>query len=743
MAIGFRPQVKMNFEPDGQNTREILLLAQEAATQLGWQTGYITPTEAVFYTPISFWSWEEKITVKATEQDGKVCLSSACTYMQLMDWGKNKANLKRLLASMQRLKHTHSVGKVAAQASEPYTKEEKNAIDVHIRKYFGRMEAILHSTESENDGPDILLIAPTSRYDYYTLITRGAGSRKMNMPDKSLPDRCEFCLYLPSDWNPESRHPEDRWPVEWLAKCAQLPGKEGIWLTCGHTVSDGCPLHAGTGMDTWMLTAPEERDEAATECVLPTGNKVAFYELVPLYHEEAEYKQTYGLSALLDKIKKVGYVINTHRKNTCYGFNPFQSEENQGIRLEDGTRTTLRSILTPGKDNIATPILTYINIAIFLLMSVSGVGIFLPDGFSLLKWGADFGPLTLTGEWWRTLTCNFIHIGLIHLLMNMYALLYIGAYLEPLIGTGRLWTAYLLTGLCSAGASLAAHPETLSAGASGAIFGLYGIFLIYLLFHRIEKHQRKSLLCSIGLFVAYNLLNGFTHSGIDNAAHIGGLASGALLGLGYVQADRLRKKRRSTARIAEGILLTAFLFLFIELTRKIPEDYLEVKAMWESGELEKYVNEETSISSDTESEWMEYTRKELGFSCSYPAYWYAQEGEKAEEGQLLLLSNGNNTINISYDKFESEEELERIEELIALSVPGCPPETIPINGKDFKRITTRKDYPVAGGGSLNVKQTLAYWLDRDSLKGFVIVMMIPNKELEEDAESILQSIRIE
>lgn len=742
MAIGFKPQVRTEFEADGQTNREILLSAQEAASELGWRIGYVTPTEAVFYTSVSFWSWEEKVTVKATEQEGKVRLTSTCTHMQLMDWGKNKANLKKLVSQMQRSKHTHRSGK-PGQQSEPYTTEEKSAIDAHIRKYFGRMDAIIHAHEGTNNGPDIILIAPTSRDDYYTLLTRGAGSRKMTVPDKTLPDRCEFCLCLPPDWNPESPNAEDRWPMAWLEKCALLPTEEGVWLTCGHTVSEGTPLHTGTEMDTWILTAPEERDEAAAECTLPGGDKVAFYELVPLYREEAEYKQAYGLTALLDKMKKTGHICHTHRPNTCAGFNPFPQEENPGIRLEDETQITLRSILTPRKGNLATPILTYINIAVFLLMAVSGVGIFLPEGLSLLKWGADFGPLTLTGEWWRALTCNFIHIGIIHLLMNMYAMLYIGAYLEPLVRTSRLFVAYLLTGLCSAGVSLAAHPETLSAGASGAIFGLYGIFLAYLLFHRIEKHQRKSLLWSIGLFVVYNLLNGFTHSGIDNAAHIGGLVSGFLLGLGYVQADQLQDRGKSVARAAEGLLLAAFVGLFMVLVRKAPADYRDIKALWDSGELEQYVTDEPTTIESTEGEWTEYTRKEPGFSCSYPTYWHAQEGENNGEGQLLLLVNGYNTVNISYARFESEKELEELDEVIPLSVPECPPETLRIGGKEFKRLTTRRDYPVAGVGTLNMKQTVAYRMDRDSLEGFIVVMMISDKELEKDAELILQSIRIE
>ena len=165
------------------------------------------------------------------------------------------------------------------------------------------------------------------------------------------------------------------------------------------------------------------------------------------------------------------------------------------MSMDEKANASLRSLLTIRKGNIATPLLTYINVALFVIMAICGVSLIAPTGISIIKWGADFGPLTLTGDWWRTVTCNFIHIGVIHILMNMYALLYIGVFLEQLIGGRRLISAYLLTGLFSALASLTIHPEIISAGASGSIFGLYGIFLSYLIFHhKIEKGQRKSLL---------------------------------------------------------------------------------------------------------------------------------------------------------------------------------------------------------------------------------------------------------
>lgn len=137
----------------------------------------------------------------------------------------------------------------------------------------------------------------------------------------------------------------------------------------------------------------------------------------------------------------------------------------------------------------------------------------------------------------------------------MYALLCIGLFLEPLAGRWRIFATYLLTGLCSATASLVIHPEAISAGASGAIFGLYGVSLVYLLSHRVEREQRRTLLISIGIFILYNLLNGFTRQGIDNAAHIGGLASGCLLGAFYLLADKLAKskqQKRLYPRIGEA-----------------------------------------------------------------------------------------------------------------------------------------------------------------------------------------------
>ena len=194
--------------------------------------------------------------------------------------------------------------------------------------------------------------------------------------------------------------------------------------------------------------------------------------------------------------------------------------------------TNFLSIFIPKKGNFITAILVDLNIAVFILMAISGVNVLLPDNYSLLKWGANFRPVTLQGEWWRLVSNCFLHIGIVHLLMNMYALLYVGILLEPILGKLRFTVAYLLTGIVASINSLYWHDLTISAGASGAIFGMYGVFLAMLTTNLIEKSARGPLLTSIAIFVGYNLLNGMK-GGIDNAAHIGGLISGIIIGYSF------------------------------------------------------------------------------------------------------------------------------------------------------------------------------------------------------------------
>ncbi|MHB1278750.1 MAG: rhomboid family intramembrane serine protease [Bacteroidia bacterium] len=220
--------------------------------------------------------------------------------------------------------------------------------------------------------------------------------------------------------------------------------------------------------------------------------------------------------------------------------------------------TSIFAIFKPIEGYFITPIIINLNIALFILMTISGVNIMLPDNESLINWGANFRPVTLEGGWWRLITSCFLHIGILHLLLNMYALLYIGLLLEPHLGKIRFATAYLLTGIVASMTSLYWHDLTISAGASGAIFGMYGVFLAMLTTNLIEKSARNALVTSIAIFVGYNLVNGLK-GGIDNAAHIGGLISGIVIG--YALIPSLKKPADTKLAYSTLGLLAAFVLV--------------------------------------------------------------------------------------------------------------------------------------------------------------------------------------
>lgn len=246
------------------------------------------------------------------------------------------------------------------------------------------------------------------------------------------------------------------------------------------------------------------------------------------------------------------------------------SAEDEGDLLSSNPSGEHLSLLWPGKGYFVTPVLIYINLFIFILMIATGVGMITPGGEDLIRWGANYRPLTLNGQWWRLLSCCFIHIGLLHLVMNMYALMFIGLLLEPYMGKVKFMTAYLLTGIAASTVSLAWHDLTISAGASGAIFGLYGVFLALLTTNHIEKSTRKALLGSILVFVAYNLGNGMK-DGIDNAAHLGGLVSGLAIGYAFYpslkQPENKRLQHLSITVVTVLVILGSFL-----VYRKLPND---------------------------------------------------------------------------------------------------------------------------------------------------------------------------
>ena len=209
-----------------------------------------------------------------------------------------------------------------------------------------------------------------------------------------------------------------------------------------------------------------------------------------------------------------------------------------------------------------TLIIVGLCVLVYLAMVFTGASPFNPTREQLLRWGANWGPLSLGSQPWRILTSNYVHVGIIHLGFNMWCLWNLGQLAERILGRLNFVVLYTFCGLAGSLASLWWHPIVVGAGASGAIFGLAGasIAAFYLGHLPIPKAAMQGTMRSLLTFVGYNLLFGLT-PGIDNSAHIGGLVAGLVMG-GALSKHILvpPEIRRTWARLT-WIAMAAALFL--------------------------------------------------------------------------------------------------------------------------------------------------------------------------------------
>ena len=203
----------------------------------------------------------------------------------------------------------------------------------------------------------------------------------------------------------------------------------------------------------------------------------------------------------------------------------------------------------PASPLSVTVALIGLNLSLFLLMRLTGADLLQHTSEQIVRWGGNYGPLTIGGQWWRLITAMFVHIGLMHLLVNMWCLYHLGTLAEQIYGGPSVLSLYLLTGVAGGIASLTRNPSTLSVGASGAVFGVAGALISALCLGNLPVPPRelKVLLVSLIAFTGYNLTFGFIRGGMDNGAHVGGmvcgLVIGAFLSLTAATQSALRRKR--------------------------------------------------------------------------------------------------------------------------------------------------------------------------------------------------------
>lgn len=229
-----------------------------------------------------------------------------------------------------------------------------------------------------------------------------------------------------------------------------------------------------------------------------------------------------------------------------------------------------------------TALLIAVNVGLFGWQILSGVNITDPSPTDAIAWGADFTPLTFLGQSERLFSSMFFHFGLIHLMLNMWALYIFGSVAEQLLGRSYYIGLYFLAGLMGSllssylsiqnGYQLLKHFDPallphISAGASGAVMGLGAALTMISLLPPLPQQRfwldKKSLL----MVMAINLIFGFTVSGINNAAHIGGMIMGALLASAWFLGEKIHK--RALVQIIALIVATLFIAIFYEYCKAL------------------------------------------------------------------------------------------------------------------------------------------------------------------------------
>ena len=208
---------------------------------------------------------------------------------------------------------------------EGYTEEEMNAVEEHIEQYFGKFENVFHELDSPDIHVDICVVPPSEERDYYTLVTMGMGAHRMNVPEELAEyklERAELAIALPGNWklkHEDLKNERWYWPIRLLKTLARLPIASDTWLGFGHTMDNEDDFAKDTKLCAAMLTGPQDTEDGSEVCILPSGEEVNFYQVIPLYRDELEYKMEHDADALLDKMNGISFVVEPDRQDaiTC------------------------------------------------------------------------------------------------------------------------------------------------------------------------------------------------------------------------------------------------------------------------------------------------------------------------------------------------------------------------------------------------------------------------------------------
>ncbi len=203
---------------------------------------------------------------------------------------------------------------------ELYDEDELDILEEHIKDFYGDFPTVFHEIASPDIHCDVYIIPPNDEKKYYTLITVGMGAHIMDIPDdldQSEHGRAELLICLPPDWKVGENKDEWFWPISLLKNLSRLPINHNSWLGWGHSVDNQQPYAENTELCGSLLIYPENVEDGAEYCVLPNGDRVNFFEVIPLYREEMNFKIDNGTTAVLEQMQQVSHIVDINRPNCC------------------------------------------------------------------------------------------------------------------------------------------------------------------------------------------------------------------------------------------------------------------------------------------------------------------------------------------------------------------------------------------------------------------------------------------
>jgi membrane associated rhomboid family serine protease len=216
-------------------------------------------------------------------------------------------------------------------------------------------------------------------------------------------------------------------------------------------------------------------------------------------------------------------------------------------------RTKVRTVSTPSNLPSVTQTLIIINVAVFVAELIAGSSVGGSVGGSVMQHGALFGPaIHINHEYWRLVTSGFLHYGFLHILFNMIFLYFVGQQLEPAIGHMNFLAVYLASLVAGSFGALLFTPDALTAGASGALFGVFGALLVVARARGISIWQS-----GLGMVLVINLVFTVSVSGVSIGGHLGGLVAGVICGFGVVELGERRRMKWAPVLVCAAVAVVS------------------------------------------------------------------------------------------------------------------------------------------------------------------------------------------